>query len=263
MDEAATSKLRRVLNSPALDQVIVTQPVVKSHLVDDLRFDPERIVYVYGVVLPPREVLPLRPAAHPLALGFAAHKYHPQGLDKGLDIFVDAVAQVASKGIPLTCHMVGPWTPADVAEIPGVRWVLHGAVDGQRLPEVLREIDVCIFPTRAGLLGPGSFDGYPTGSAIEAGLAGCLVMTTNPLAQVTPLRPGRDLEEVAPDPESVAAAVLRIVQQPAQWLDGRRRQTMQAMDGLFAVDTQMTPRHQVLRRLIELSADTDRRARGT
>lgn len=248
-DEYSASKLERVLRSPALDRVIVTQPVVREHLLTRWGFPEERIVYAFGVVVPPRPQLPLRPSSDRPALGFVAHKYHPQGLDKGLDIYVDAARLLAERGVRLQCHLVGPWERHDVADVDGVDWVLHGAVDSARLPELLREIDVCVFPTRAGQLGAGSFDGYPTGSAIEAGLAGCLVVTTNPLGQSTPLDAEGCLVEVRPDASEVAAAVSDLVAQGPAALDARRLQTMRVLTREYGLDRQMAPRLSALRRL--------------
>lgn len=253
-DETSETKLRRVLASANLHKVIVTQPLVLRYLTERFQVPSKKVEYVFGGVLAPgpsqgADPRPFRAGQIP-SLGFVANRYHPSGHDKGLDVFVDAVRRLNHDRLRPICHFVGPWSAQDAPGLRAADLVFHGSVPNDRLQSVLRDIDICVFPTRPEILSVGSFDGYPTGSAIEAGLAGCAVITSNPLGQSTPLLPGRDLVEVPPDAEAVARGVRGLLAAGPRELDRMRRQGQATMRHVYSLATQMTPRVRILNEML-------------
>ncbi len=132
---------------------------------------------------------------------------------------------------------------------------IHGVVDNDQLQRTFRQMDVCIFSTREGRLGNGSFDGFPTGTAIEAGLASAAVVTTNPLAQASDLREGLDYFEIEPSGDSIVESLERLFGDRdllfALQSNGRR-----AMEALFGAKGQLGPRRQLLTDLLSESSLT-------
>lgn len=252
-DEYSRAKLSRVLASPALDRVIVTQPVVRQYLAESLGVRDESIEYVFGNVLGglhPDEPPPRSTDTSHVSLGFVANRYHSHGHDKGLDVFLETTRLIAAAGVAVTAHLVGQWSPADIPAQLQPLMTCHGPLAATELRQLLRDIDICLFPTRAGLLGSGSFDGYPTGSAVEAALAGCLVVTTNPLGQSTPLVSGRDVVEIPPDAEAAAAAILALLRQGPDVVDQVRRNGQSLMRTLYSDAAQIEPRIRVMEEML-------------
>lgn len=261
-DAIVDERLRRIASSPSLFKVIVTQPAVLAYLAQNHIFDIGQIEYVFGGAVPPnphppRDWRSLK-ESDTLRVAFVANKYHPLGLDKGLDIFVGAFQSVGDLGVPVDWHFVGPWSACDIAETLGMEpdpvgsIEFHGLVNSWELPSLLSEIDICVFPTRSGCLGEGSFDGFPVGAAVEAGLAGCVVITTNPLAQESPLLPNRHYLEIGPSSKQVADHILQLnVDRPRLHQLGTAAQ--HGFSAIYSRGSQMSPRERVLREMIEAS----------
>lgn len=206
--------LRRLASSPSLFKVIVTQPAVLAYLRQKQIFDKHAIEYVFGGVLPhsPNPLPgPIERQDGPLRIGFIANRYHPHGLDKGFDIFVGAAVALLDRGVAIECHFVGPWSQADLGVRPSYGpFIFHGPMPSHNLQRLLSTLDICVFPTRRDQLGVGSFDGFPTGAAVEAGLAGCAVLTTNPLQQQTPLLEGHDYLGISAEITDVRDRILEL-----------------------------------------------------
>lgn len=251
-DPTSQAKLIRVLTHPLFAGVIVTQP----HTLQEIRRRfPElerrqQLQYVFGGVLqdPPRGTAPSLDALNPdqLNICFIANRYEPNGLDKGIDVFVDAVIRLSKSpdANRLRFHAVGPWTSEDMRDAAGLV-ALHGQVPNADLPDLLSSMDIAVFPTRAGLLGAGSFDGFPVGAAIEAGKSGVAVVSTNPLKQKTPLRRGESYVQIRPTARSVTKALQALISDPAR-LGRIRAQGHSDFWDNYSLESQMRPRIEFL-----------------
>ena len=243
-DPEVDEKLREVLGNPLMQRVIVTQPAVLEYVNSHAFTSPDRIEYVFGGVLRNSALAPAIAVRRidGLHLGFVAHRSDPAGLDKGLDVFIDTVQALRASGTEVPAHLSGPWQTTDLARVTDPDcFVLHGLVSNHELGKALQQIPITIFPTREGVLADGAFDGFPTGAAVEAGLAGSAVLTTNPLGQPTPLVAGRDYMEIEPSVSSVLAAIDYLRQDPDR-LTAMRLSGRAAMTRTYGIETQMGPR---------------------
>jgi glycosyltransferase involved in cell wall biosynthesis len=97
------------------------------------------------------------------------------------------------------------------------RFALHGWLEPSELRELHRRCHVFLSPVWAERPGEGDgvTDGFPTAAAGEAMSSGCLLISSNPDGDHRVLRPGVDYLEIAATAEAVAAAVRRVLADPA------------------------------------------------
>lgn len=195
-DAQSDAKLLQVLGSGLLQSVIVTVPVTRDYVLDFMRRHglPSKPVHlVRGVVVNPGYFDSLRDGIGasdetPIRICFVAEKYMSAGRNKGYPDFVEAAKSLrrggAGAGLPLEFHIVGSFGPDDwdAAEL-GECIHFHGRLETGELRQFLSGMNLLISPNLPGLLHPGNFDGFPTGSAVEASLCGVALMVTDPLQQ--------------------------------------------------------------------------------
>lgn len=252
-DENSDRKLERVLRSPKLYKVIVTQPVTLDYLTEKFPFSLSNVVYIYGGVFPTPRVGETRKLSEELQIVFVANKYQSEGLDKGFDLFCGAMNKLTEVGLRFSAHIIGPWILEDIAkDLRRSDFTFHGAVASSELQTILSNFDFAVFPTRSNQLGSGTFDGFPTGAAVEAGLAGCVVLTTNPLMQECPLTPDKDYFIIEASTDSIVARLLTL-KSDRESLNKLKEQSARAFTQVFALETQMKPRLNVVNELIDRS----------
>lgn len=156
-------------------------------------------------------------AERPLHLLFVADA-RPR---KGLAVALEAFARLG--GEPLHLHVVGPHDPADAAAL-GLgpdRVTHHGWLEREQIRDLHRLCHVFLSPVRAEDPGDptsdgGVTDGFPTSAAVEAMSSGLLLLTGNPNGDHRQLRPGTDHVELPSEPEAFAAAIRRVLAEPAE-----------------------------------------------
>ncbi len=232
-EAASDAKLAKVLASPGLREVIVTQPVTRDYLHARAgRALP--ITEIFGVVVNPMYFEPAPPRAWygpgkpTFDIAFVAEKYMPHGENKGFPAFVGGLARALAELTDpnaLRVHVVGSFVandwravaPAgtpDPALWPGtVRF--HGRLETARLRELMQTVDLVVSPNVPGALHSGNFDGFPTGCCVEAALCGAAFAATDALS----LSEGRYVDgehylRLAPGARAVAQAVLELARQP-------------------------------------------------
>ena len=196
LDETESDdKLARVLASPLLQALIVTQPVTEHYV---RRFAERRqlplppVHRIDGLVVNPLyfEAEPLAPSTHfgasktGIDVCFVAERYMPAAANKGYPEFI-AAAQALADLPALRFHVVGGgFDPheLDVSAL-GERIRFYGRLETSQLRQFYHGMDLIISPNRARLLHPGNFDGFPTGCCVEAALCGVAVMATDSLQQ--------------------------------------------------------------------------------
>lgn len=258
-NKQSLEKLSVVLASPYFAGVIATQPETLREL---KRHFPKlsklgKLKYVFGGVLqdPELEQVLIRPdiaehessKARPVNICFVANKYEAKGRDKGFDIFVECVARIKkSKHAQSTrFHVVGPWNRDDLGAVADLVEI-HGQIENRNLPAFLARMDIGIFPTRAGRLSAGSFDGFPVGAAVESAKSGVAVISTNPLKQKTPLRRGVSYLEIKPTTASASKALLSLLENPAALLR-LKLQGQKDFQEIYSIENQMRPRVEFLK----------------
>ncbi len=230
-EAASDAKLARVLGSPWLREVIVTQSVSRDYLrargagalpVTEIFGVVAHPLYFEGPPAGPRRRFGRDKSAFDVA--FVAEKYMPRGLNKGFPAFVAGVraAIAAAPALDWRVHVVGGFSEDDWhtewpdarAEL-GDRLQLHGRLETSRLREWLSGIDLVVSPNLPGALHRGNFDGFPTGCCVEAALCGTAFAATDPLGlSEGRLRDREHYWHLEPGAEPVSAALLALAAEP-------------------------------------------------
>ena len=188
-DKASDEKLKRACSSKYLKKIIVTQKNTKDYLLENGFCDEEKIKFIYGGVLPSdyyeKNAVSkkyYKKDKNTLDVCFVANKYMEKGIDKGFDVFIKVAKKVSKKFPDVSFHVVGGFTKddVDVSEIYD-KIKFYGIQYKDFFPKFYSNMDIIISPNIPFKLLPGSFDGFPTGSCIEAGLAGVAVLCTDEL----------------------------------------------------------------------------------
>jgi glycosyltransferase involved in cell wall biosynthesis len=222
----AERKLERVLGSPMLRHVITTQPIVTDRVRAGVGEDVE-VTEILGVVVDPEYLGPgpghrndYYDPADPtsvLRLCFVAHKYTPDGADKGFPEFLGTIAALRAAGVPVRGQVVGGFDasdlPAEHADLP-IEFV--GLLPTATLRQFFADQDVILSPTRTDVLAPGSFDGFPTGATIEAALCGVAVVASDGRGQNRLFTDGRDIVLVRPDADEIVRRLLAVIRRPGE-----------------------------------------------
>lgn len=256
-DAAADMKLRRVLSSPNFRKVFVTQKITRQYLLENQFCEPEDIVFIYGCVLPSQHLsrLPLKKRVFKadkdtLDICFVAAKYTPRGVDKGYDVFVEVAKELCASYPDINFHVVGSFDSADV-DVSSIRdrITFYGLRNTDFFPAFYSGMDIILSPNVPFVLAPGAFDGFPTGSCMEAGLCGVAVFCSDPLEQNTAFREG---EEIVIIPKAIGE-IVRIVaeyREHPEELSRLAENGRKAFGKAFDLNAQMSPRMKVLEQLL-------------
>ncbi|MFC7431123.1 MULTISPECIES: glycosyltransferase [unclassified Agrococcus] len=251
-DADVERRLDRVLASEMLRHVITTQPIVTERVARSVR-EGVGVTEIPGVVVDP---LYLSPGAgrrsayfgsgkEVLDVAFVAHRYTRDGADKGLPVFLGVVDRLRDAGVDVVAHLVGGHAADDLGDRDPAGFRLHGVLPAIGLRSVLLGVDVVVSPVRADVLAPGSFDGFPTGSTIEAMLCGALAVTADPRAQNRDFRDGRDIVLEPADEDAIAARLLRISRREGE-LERIARSGLATARRRHSVAAQLVPRRRIL-----------------
>jgi glycosyltransferase involved in cell wall biosynthesis len=250
-------KLRRVMALKSFRKVIVTQNVTREYLIKGNFCDASQIEFIYGGVFPVHANPFDRQARRrfgdskdTLDICFVAHKYTPQGRDKGYDVFIEVARQCRATCPTARFHVVGPFTAGDV-DTAGLENSIHfyGTQNAGFFPEFYGRMDIILSPNAPFLLAPGAFDGFPTGACIEAGMSGVTVLATDCLKQNIHFIDGKDIVIIPRDASAIAARISFFYQHPGQ-LYTLAEQGRNSFQRVFDLNAQMQPRHQMLERLL-------------
>lgn len=190
-DAESDSKMAKVCGSSCLKHVIVTQLVTYDYLINKGFCRPEQLTLIYGVVVPLQKLLNLLPerleykvSKSTLDICFVAGKYMPAGKDKGYDIFIAAAKKLAQQFSDLRMHVVGPYNADDVPapDLAGII-TFYGLQPTHFFPAFYARMDAIVSPNRSFVLNEGAFDGFPTGSCVEAGACGVALFCTDDIGQ--------------------------------------------------------------------------------
>jgi lipopolysaccharide transport system ATP-binding protein len=252
-EQEAEAKLTRVLASPQLKHVITTQPIVTEH-VRTLARDSLPLTELIGLTVDPIYLGPgpgfrdcyFGSGKDCLDVAFVAHRYTPDGADKGFPVFLESVRELQESGLQVRGHIAGGYSAEDVAqEYSALDLSFRGVLSTPELREFFNGIDLIISPTTPGLLAPGSFDGFPTGSCVEAALSGVGVLASDPLDQNRVFTDRRDIHMPEPTTSDVVRRIRQILAEP----DGVRRLSqagLRTARHAYGIDAQLWPRRRVI-----------------
>ncbi|HEY6513885.1 MAG TPA: glycosyltransferase [Burkholderiaceae bacterium] len=249
-------KLARVLASPLLRHLVTTQPISAEYVSEfaaqhGLTLPTTQTVP--GVVVHPRyfdESAPVHEAYFgagkpQLDICFVAEKYMPRGVNKGYPEFIGAAHELLDVAA-IRFHVVGSFGPDDIDVRPlGERIQFHGRLETGELQRFFAGMDLIVALSRPGSLHSGNFDGFPTGSAVEASLAGVAVVASDVLGQNPGYVDGESMLLVAPHAAEVVRRVRELVAEPGR-IATIARAGQACSRQLYAPEAQIAPRVAVL-----------------
>ena len=249
----AEAKLRRVLTSPLLRHVITTQPIVTEHL-RSAHGSTLPLTELVGLTVDPAYLSP-GPGFRANYFGsgkdcldacFVAHRYTADGVDKGFPVFLESIRLLRDAGVPVRGHVVGGFESDDVgSQYADLDLTFSGVLNTPELRLFFMEMDLIISPTTPGVLAPGSFDGFPTGSCVEAALCGVGVVASDGLDQNRVFTDRRDIQMPAATGPAVVERINDLIAEPG----GMRRLAqagLRTARQAYGVDAQLWARRRVL-----------------
>lgn len=221
-DPEVDAKLVKVLQSPLLKKVIVTQKMTYDYIVNRGFVTPDKIAYIYGLVTHPQYFNTTPPKKHYMTdkqtfdICFVAHKYMAQGIDKGYHIFIDVCKRLAASAPNIIFHVVGNFDSTDI-DTTGLenRIVFYGLKNHSFFPDFYAGMDIIVSPNAPFILIPGkNYDGFPTGCSIDAGLNGVGVFCTDQLNQNQHFVHRKDIFIITLDAASIADNIMEYYHDP-------------------------------------------------
>lgn len=256
--EVSDNKLKRICNSVLFKQVIVSQNITRDYLLQKGFCLPSQITLIYGVVMPTDKLILAKElngysdthAKDTFDICFVAHKYTPRGVDKGYDTFIEVAHALAADFPQIRFHVVGNFTPEDVDVTGLVNIKFYGTQQSDFFAIFYPTMDIILSPNVSFRLQPGAFDGFPTGSCVEAGLYGVALMCTDELKQNIFLKEGTDIIIITNNVDDIISKITYYYQHLSKLK--QLAQTGQArLQELFSTQAQLQPRIQLLQKLLE------------
>lgn len=190
-DRPTNNLLRECFSHPLFRKVVVTQPITQEYLIENKFVSQDQAVLIPGLVVPDEFLLQsgddkfyFGQQKSTIDIAFIAHKYTHKGAEKGYCTFVEAAHRLHKHKSKPRFHVIGGFDCRDI-DVSNLNdhITFHGSLGTAELIEILRRIDLVISPNAPGLSGTGLFDGFPTGSAVQAGLMGAALFCTDELMQ--------------------------------------------------------------------------------
>lgn len=217
-------KLKAVCQSPYFKGVIVTQQVTYDYLLDKKFCTESQIRFIFGGMLAINHYPIAENRAYygytkkTLDVCFMANKYMLGGVDKGFDVFA-GVAKNFVKNQNMRFHVIGSFTKHDVTDYDAANIQFHGVKLTAELNPFFESMDIILSPNRPFILSKGAFDGFPTGSCVEASLKGVAMFITDPLSLNTVYQDGVAIEIIEPSVENVVSKLQYYVANPDKLRD--------------------------------------------
>ncbi len=180
-DKQGNIGLRRIFNSKYFKKVIVTQKITRDYLLENKFCRPDNIELIYGCPIETNEKThknkQFETTNNEINICFVAAKYHPTGMDKGYDIFIDTAKELCKSSTKYKFHIVGGFNENDI-DINEIKNNIkfYGYLEINTLRSFYENMDIILSPNRSNILASGAFDGFPTAAVVEAGLKGVIMM---------------------------------------------------------------------------------------
>lgn len=259
-DAASDERLRRVFASKMFRRVIVTQKITRDYLLEKNFCPLEKIEFIYGVVTPrinldnaTREHRHFGFGKSTLDICFTAHKYTPDGHDKGYDLFLEVARRLAATLPECRFHVVGGFNVEDLP-IDGLedRITFYGGQTQEWLFRFYQDKDIILLCNVPFVIAPGAFDGFPTGCGSDAMLNGVAQFCTDPLKLNLEFKVERDLVIVPHDADVIVERLMWYRNNPAALRNIAEAGKNRALE-VYSFESQIKPRIDILNREIERS----------
>lgn len=247
------SKLERVISDERLEYIVTTQNITFNYLTKNFKYPKDRIVHIFGGVVPSlllqqnanERIYRSKPT---IDICFVAQKYSALGIEKGYDIFAKVMKRLKNDK-RFIFHVVGGFD-FDTIDLNGAENVIfYGRKPRDFFPDFYRQMDIFVSPniSRYELHGAGSFDGFPTTAAVEAGAEGVALFLTDTLNLNMDLdgnsylQDGIDFLKVNRNDEEIVEKLISCFNDQDKirkiGLSGKKR-----LEELYSYESQMLPR---------------------
>lgn len=216
-NDAVDQKLLEIFSSPMFKKVIVTSKVTYDYLLNKSLCSVDKIKFIYGVVSPTEifrhidiaKKKTYRINKSMLDVCFVAHKYKVKGTDKGYDTFIEVARKLISLVSDVRFHVVGNYDASDI-DVSDISefMMFYGTMKTNQFVDFYSSMDIILSPNKPFILNEGGFDGFPTGSCIEAGLNGVALFVTDDLKQNICFENKKDVVLINTKPDDIAAEIL-------------------------------------------------------
>lgn len=246
--------LRRVMASPCFRRVIVTQRITYEYLIRNAFCTAGEIEFIFGVVTPLEAIeREYEGKKHfgveksTLDICFVAHKYTERGVDKGYDVFIDVARELSRKWENVQFHVVGGFDASDI-DVSDIeeRITFYGGRDITWFDDFYRDKDIILSPNIPSMIFTGSFDGFPTGTCVDAGLRKTAVFAADALGLNTHFVDGEDVVIVPHDAPAIARLIEGYYRDPER-LRAVAENGARTMKRLYGYEAQIAPRVRILR----------------
>jgi glycosyltransferase involved in cell wall biosynthesis len=250
-------KLKQVFNNPYFEKVIVTTKITLDYLLNNNLCDRDRIVFVYGVVVNSSiaaerdsAIRMLKKNKSSFDICFVAHKYSPEGKDKGYDIFIQVAKQLSELHDNIKFHVVGNFNESDI-DITEIKLKIkfYNTLETSEFPDFYNGIDIILSPNSSFVLAPGAFDGFPTGACIEAGLNSVALFVTDDLNQNIFFSEGEEIVIISKEPTEIMNKILYYYINPDK-LFMLAEKGKEKIREIYNLEAQMKPRFGILQKAL-------------
>lgn len=249
-DTESDLKLNRIFKSSHFKKVITTQKLTSDYLIDKGLCVPSQIEFIYGGVFKENDSIQKVPQKqyfgfdkNYLDICFVANKYHSLGKDKGFDIFIESAKILIKKFKNIHFHIVGGFGEEDIfIENIKSRFTFYGPQLHSFFKIFNKQMDIIISPNRPFILSPGSFDGFPTGCCVEAGMDGVAVICSDELKLNKYFREGIEIKIISATIDDIVNTVSFYYKKPEKLKD-------LSINGFIRFNQVFSPKLQLEKRL--------------
>ncbi|NPT42356.1 hypothetical protein GNZ12_13755 [Paraburkholderia sp. 1N] len=250
--------LRRLCENDRVKKIITTQIVSYRYLLDGGFCDSERILHLFGGIVPaifaekrPKDVKPVNEGA--LNICFVAQRYSPIGAEKGYDVFAHVV-KIFANSPDINFHVVGGFDETIIDIGPARNITFYGTRPASFFEGFYQKMDAILSPNiELSALDPSVpkvFDGFPTTCVMEAGLQAAAMFVTdfqrmNRHLDGTPIFSAGEMTLIDRDAEAIAATLRRYLGD-RQALRDLGEAGRQAVLREYSFERQMKPRLDLL-----------------
>lgn len=253
-------RLKRIMDSPYFKKVIVTQQVTYDYLLNKKYCTSDKVEFIFGVVMPLIEYNKAKSYTKKrygiekgiLDICFIAQKYTKYGEDKGYDIFIETAKILCKMHENIHFHVVGGFDEKviDISDIKN-RITFYGKLNLADFDLFFVDKDIIISPNIDGKISIGTFDGFPTGSCVEAGLRKTALFCTDPLnLNGNRLINGEEIVIIPHDAKKISERI-ELYYNNAELLKNIGEKGQEKLLYLYSYDYQIAPRIKLLREEIE------------
>jgi glycosyltransferase involved in cell wall biosynthesis len=256
-DEESDRDLKKIMSSNYFKGVIVNQQIIKNYLLQKRFCLENQIHYLHGIPMTPKKLdfnstdkEYFKNKKEYLDICFVAAKYLEKGIDKGYDLFIEVALALYKSHTFLRFHVIGGFNneEIDVSEL-GDTIRFYGYLDAEKLPDTLKKFDIILSPNRPNMLGPGSFDGFPLGSLVEASLVGCVIIATDELNENKQYIENEEIIIIKPKIEDIIIQIENLIATPNK-IKQIGVAGMNKSKELFSYKNQIEPRIKLLKSFI-------------